>query len=89
MTLCPILVAAAVAADVADDDDLGLVELDAGRAGGHRGEQREVLVDLLRGRHLDLAERDGDAERRRGVRDVHRLEGVLGPHVLAAALRRR
>ena len=38
------------------------------------------------GGHLDLAERDGDAERGAAVGEVHRLVGVLGPHRLAARL---
>ena len=72
---------------VADHHDLRLVELDTGRAGGHRREQRPVVHHVGVGRHLDLAERDGDAEAGRAVGQVHRLVGVVGPDGLAARLR--
>ena len=65
-------VAPAGARLVAEQDDLRLRQLDAGRAGRDRRVEIEVFADLLRPRHLDLAERDRDAERGRAVRHAHR-----------------
>ncbi len=81
------VVAAAGAANVADDDRLGLVEFDTRRAGRNRGEQAQVMPDLLGRRHLDLSKRHGDAEAGGAVRDVHRLEGILGVDRVATSLR--
>ena len=79
-------VAATDTAGIADDDDLRLVELDARGARGHRREQLAVVHDVGIGRHLDLAEGDGDAERGAAVGQVHRLVRVLGPHPVSAGL---
>src|SRR5690606_29146837 len=80
-------VAAADAPDVADDDDLRLVELHARRARRDRRVQVEVLHDLVVGRHAAFAERHGDAQSGGAVGQLHRLERVVGPHGLAAAVR--
>ncbi len=74
-------------AHVADHDDLGHVEFDAARTRGDRRVEGQVAVDLVGRGHLDLAQRDRDAEGGRGVGDVHRRAGVLGDHVVAAGLR--
>ena len=55
-------VAAARAGEVAHQHDLRAVELHARRAGRDRGVEIEVLADLLRLRHVDLAQRQRDAE---------------------------
>ncbi len=45
------------------------------------------MVDLLGGRHLDLAERDGDPQPGSRVGHIHRLARVVGPHGLATVQR--
>jgi len=77
---------ASCSSGVADHDDLGLVELHARRAGGHRGVEAAVVHDVGVGGHVDLTERDGDAEAGGAVGQVHGLVGVLGPHLLASRL---
>ena len=83
----PDAVAAADAADVAERPRSapGRARLRRSRTRRREYSERSLWICSAR-RHLDLAERDGDAERGRGVGDVHRLEGVLGPDVVAAAL---
>ena len=79
-------IASAGAGLVADEHDLRLGELHARRAGGNRGVEIEVLADLLRARHLDLAERHADAERGRAVGHAHGIVHLAGD-VLAARFR--
>ena len=74
------------AGSVADHDDLGAVELDAGGAGGHGRELAAVGHDVGVGEVGDLAQRLGDAQGGAAIGQVHRLVGVLGPDLLAAGL---
>ena len=78
-------ITAAGARLVAEQHDLRLRQFDAGGAGGDRGIEVEVFADLFGPRHLDLAERDRDAEARGAVGHAHRLVHLAGD-VLAALL---
>ena len=67
----PDAVAAARPRLVAEQHDLRLGELDARGARGDGRVKVQILADLLGARGLNLAERDGDAERGRTVRHTH------------------
>ncbi len=82
----PDTVAAAGAGLVAEQNDLRLRQLDAGRAGRDRRVQVEIFANLFGERHLDFTERDGDAERRGAVRHAHRIVNLAG-NIVAALLR--
>src|SRR6266508_1984075 len=82
----PDAVPAADAARVAHHDDLRPVQLHPRGAGRDGGVQGPVVQHVGVRRRVDLAEGDRDPERGTPVGHVHGSEGVLGEHVVAAAL---
>jgi hypothetical protein len=77
-------IATAGTGPVAEQHDLGLGQLDPRRARGDRRVEVEVAADLIGPRHLDLAQRDGDAERGGAVGHAHGFVDLAGRRLAPA-----